>query len=695
MVRFSALKVSNFRAIEAMELLNLTDFIVIAGPNGSGKSCVFDALRLIKSVYGGYQANEYMQWFGEFQINLNDRRELARLFREPTREVSITATVQLSDEEKGYLTGNAESALEPLVWAEVTGQSLENYAYSTTAIATQYRQYGTQVAQRISERAAQLRAALDAENYELRLTISPDFSLQALPCPVMEMVFQIFDPDHLGILDYHSASRSYQRETVGGVNLDARQVESQRRSQSLYNWQGKYANVKTELAATYIRELIARESGTGSSVSDLNETLKELFATFFPDKEYLGVQAQANGTLSFPVRTRAGQLHDINDLSSGEKEVVYGYLRLKASTPRNSTILLDEPELHLNPGLLQGFPDFYHRHLGRAQGNQLWLVTHSDALLRQAVGNGNFSVFHMTTASEPSTGNQAIPVLADSEAEQAIIDLVGDLATYRPQGAVVLFEGGGDTEIDVLITSRLFPAFAGRVNLVSGGSKKRVRDLREVLSQTAQDIGLADRFYAITDKDSAAYTAAEVGARHFSWDVYHIENYLLEPKFIRAAAVALLARDPFSNDDDVLAHLRVCAEQLVSDQVMERLQAWANDALVASIQVRGPSSPDPADALMPSITATFSRLDKAREQLTNREALQKMARTFDREVRDWLADDSWIKEFPGRRLLKAFVGQHLGGSANYEAFRNLVLDKMVDAGHQPAGMQSVIDRIRP
>ena len=98
------------------------------------------------------------------------------------------------------------------------------------------------------------------------------------------------------------------------------------------------------------------------------------------------------------MRLPGGETHDIDDLSSGE-EILYGYLRLRNSTPRRSVILLDEPELHLNPSLLQGFADFYHRHLGVAQENQLWLVTHSDTLLRQAIGNSNYGVFHMLGAT--------------------------------------------------------------------------------------------------------------------------------------------------------------------------------------------------------------------------------------------------------------------------------------------------------
>lgn len=57
-VRIGSLSITNFRAIRFMQLDGLTDFVLIAVPSGCGKSCVFDAIRLQESVYGGYQANE-------------------------------------------------------------------------------------------------------------------------------------------------------------------------------------------------------------------------------------------------------------------------------------------------------------------------------------------------------------------------------------------------------------------------------------------------------------------------------------------------------------------------------------------------------------------------------------------------------------------------------------------------------------
>ncbi|MBN9199767.1 MAG: AAA family ATPase [Microbacterium ginsengisoli] len=449
---------------------------MIAGQNGSGKSCVFDAVRLLKSLYGGYAANEYHQWFGEFAINLQDRKALRRMFRDPSRPLEVRAQLELSSAELEYIRRNVTELAFPVAWQQVTGQPTDHWSFSRVSVATQIAALRPQIDAVVQEFATAVQNAAAVQ--ELAVLIQPTGELLVERSVIAQLAFQTYAPESLGTIEYHSASRAYTRQDVGGINLDSRAFQDQRRQSSLYNWQAKYQNVKTELASSYIRDLIARESGVELGEESINETLSELFRTFFPDKRYDGVRPLDGGSLEFPVFFPGGGSHDIDELSSGEKEILYGYLRLRNATPRGSIILLDEPELHLNPGLLHGFADFYYRHLGVAQDNQLWLVTHSDTLLRQAVGNSNYRVFHMTTASTAGFEvNQANPIHLNDELDRAVFDLVGDLAAYRPTAKVVILEGeaeGGDG-FDVHVVRRLFPDVAKRVNLVSGGSKVRVR----------------------------------------------------------------------------------------------------------------------------------------------------------------------------------------------------------------------------
>lgn len=695
-MKFHSLTIKNLRAIRFFQLDDLNDFVVVAGQNGCGKSCVFDAIRLLKSVYGGYSANEYHQWFGEFQINLQDRTSLTKLFRHADRPIEISATISFAGTEIDYISKNAEQLVQPLAWQAITGQPVDYWTFSRIAVATQLRENKDKLTSATAALVADVRKALADKTHVLSLEILPSGEMRTSDCKPVEAAFQAYQPESLGIIEYHSASRSYARQQVGQINLDTRAFEDQQRQHRLYNWQNKYQNIKTELATSYLRKMIAAQvGGEESSGNDLNETLKELFQTFFPDKKYEGVTPQPRGGLEFPVRLSTGETHDIDDLSSGEKEILYGYLRLKNSTPRHSVILLDEPELHMNPSLLHGFTDFYHRHIGQAQGNQLWLVTHSDTLLRQAVGNSNYRVYQMVPATALADGkNQALEVLADDDVERVTIELVGDLASYRPHGKVVILEGRTENGFDVNMIRRLFPDFARRVNLVSGGNKARVRDLYSALEEAAAQAGINNRFFAVVDKDFTEQLSFKgAAACEFSWDVYHIENYLLDAGCIRAATAALLGKEMFNSDNDVTIALRSCAEDLLDSLVLELLQTEVNALLIGSVKVAGPpNTRSPAADLFPSIQGSIDRVKAVQTQL-DLAFLTTMAEGHRKTFEQALKDDAWQSTFPGRSLMRRFVGKHLCGRVDSVIFSNAVLDKMVERNVKPATMRSVLASI--
>lgn len=77
-------------------------------------------------------------------------------------------------------------------------------------------------------------------------------------------------------------------------------------------------------------------------------------------------------------KNSAGEKFDINELSSGEKQLFLRTLAIKMLNPENSIILIDEPELSLHPKWQQQIVDVYKK-IGK--NNQIIIATHSPHIL--------------------------------------------------------------------------------------------------------------------------------------------------------------------------------------------------------------------------------------------------------------------------------------------------------------------------
>ena len=107
------------------------------------------------------------------------------------------------------------------------------------------------------------------------------------------------------------------------------------------------------------------------------------------------------------------------------------------------------------------------------------------------------------------------------------------------------------------MTTLLFPEFIQSVNPISVGSRTNVQEVHDLLRKASKSGGLATKFYSIVDMDSGNI---ERGANANGWDRYHIENYLLEPKYILMAIQDIdLSSDNLKTESAVLEELRYCA----------------------------------------------------------------------------------------------------------------------------------------
>ena len=154
-MKIEALRISNFRGITELKFEKLGNMVIIAGQNGSGKSCLFDAIRLLKSVYGGYQANEWQQWMGEFQISLSNRSsDFVSMFNDPSRELRITCDFRLAPEERIYIQTHADELLREKIWRTILPEAYGWGGFRMAMFAAQFRDREPEVAARAKQEYA-------------------------------------------------------------------------------------------------------------------------------------------------------------------------------------------------------------------------------------------------------------------------------------------------------------------------------------------------------------------------------------------------------------------------------------------------------------------------------------------------------------------------------------------------------------
>ena len=691
-MKISQLTVENIRGINLAVLDNLGDVVAIAGANGCGKSCLLDCVRLFKSQYGSYYANEEQMWWQEKSLNINDHASAIEVLRLKNRNGRIAASIRLEDAEKKFITDDTQRLTERLALLELFPGIRPHYAeglWNWRSIPELVR-YEKQIIDHTRDMQTDIRSELAREEIRGEVTIFNNGTLGILPNRALTFIFSTFEPDHLGVIDFHAADRSYTYEQVSNVNIRVSQKDDQWKNSAMYNLAQKYSNVKAALATESIRNLIAEKAGGRQGAeAELTSTLRNIFSELIPGKRFDGPTPTSTGELQFPVHT-AGSSHDLNDLSSGEKEVVFGYLRTRARAARNSVIIVDEPELHLNPAMIRGLPTLYQKHIGSALNNQIWLVTHSDVFLRAAFYDSDMELFHMAVGSEIPGSNQITRISQRSAFDRACIELIGDIANYRPDLPVLIVEG--QQQFDTLVLRRLFPDILKRVNVLEAGGKSQVLQRQVSLRDSAQKSGQSKTIISITDSDGDKDSDESQG--QYQWPAYHIENYLLEPKYIGLAIDSITANPPGTTSLQYIEGLLYQSKNEAASEIGERRFIRKLKSRFNSHLKLKPGTTDrelTVLELQRQILECKTAINAEFDRVNNEKELERQLRIQREETVKLQQQRTTPDVLPGRDVLRK-IAERAIPSGSYETLRNTILNEMARDEYQPPAMKAVLER---
>ena len=240
-------------------------------------------------------------------------------------------------------------------------------------------------------------------------------------------------------------------------------------------------DVPSYIATRIVAEMLKNKNEkVGDIQKKVFDEINEIFET-------LGIEVKiediSQDGRNIPIFTNSsGDKFDINELSSGEKQLFLRTLAIKMLNPENSIILIDEPELSLHPKWQQKIVDVY-RKIGK--NNQIIIATHSPHILG-SVKKENIMLLDKNDDGEiiVKTGDELYNSYGQPT-DRVLKDIMGLETTRNPKVFKLLEEAG---------------ELVDKNEYESDEFKTKYKELRDILGKKDGDLLLMDMDIQIRKK---------------------------------------------------------------------------------------------------------------------------------------------------------------------------------------------------
>lgn len=562
-MHLASIKIKNFRALEDIYVEFNSRVSVIVGPNAAGKTTVLEAVRLLKAVLAPRLQNEaiqVLQSLGAASPHMPNRFRLEAIARDPKKDIVIGCRFALSADELSAL----DNAVETIARSMVQAQLGQNFAAPDALIAFLASQQGKEmlVNATTSIETALTKVKTSKQAY-LELTISSTSGINATS-DLVEMQFVAFLerrlPPYKTSFTYFPADRALpsgeQPVQLGGPDA-AQQQES-------YNAQPqiKFNRLKnTIFAASIIGE-------AESSPDALKAQFVSIFSGILKGRELIGFGVNEIGLLSVLIKdTESGRVFDLDGMSSGEKGLILTFLLIARSVAQDGMILLDEPELHLNPAVCKDLLSYMIENYVVPRNLQILVCSHSPEILASSFENDESSLYHLISST---TLSKVRP-----QDEVTLGDALRRLGTTESENLLykgIIFVEGPD---DIALLEAGFSSILRRYKLKYSIGRAEIEKAIKTLQAVEAKESIAETTFFIFDRDDVpTKLASSTSAKVLQWDRRCLENYLID---LDAVSNLLMdeevARTPFTNQGEVSRLLRELAFQQLDEFAAKKVYA--------------------------------------------------------------------------------------------------------------------------
>lgn len=598
-MRILKFQIKNFRNIRFAECNEVPDFMVICGGNGCGKSSLLEALMTAKESCGTYY---------NFQL---DRSCVSANAEKSNISLEIAFLDKEREFAKKYLNCNCPE--KDVLEVEITKLGERHVKFFTTNLVHLLRHYSA-------------------------------------------------GEDSPGYFDYITAHRRIEKTAMSSWNAELISDENAKRT---FVSENKFQQTKNYLASLEMNDLHKiknqlREGKVPENIDSLKQ-IKDVFNRFFNPLKFKDIYLD-KPPFRFVIDTPSGEI-DIDELSSGEKEIFNIFVRFHQLHPNGSVILFDEADAHLHP-------DLDRRYLLElkeiSKGNQVILTTHSPEMM---IAAGSESLYTLIKNPIDCNSNQLVRVTQNDSLHEALSEIMGSRGIVSFNQKIVFIEGEYSST-DREIYEKFYPPEKYNISFVPAGNSCTVRSVAARVSLLLSSSMPFHQYFCIVDGDLERSDSADDINNLYRLPVYHVENYLLAPELILKTLRQYLGSS--------------CSYQN-SVQVEEKLKLIFLSEMHVTAFSKAYFDCELAKIAKCSYDAIYTK--NANATPVKIPDFQDVRKKVLKILENAIVDTSWKKIAKGRELLRALCGEH---NINYLHFKNSIIANFECA---PSDLQCIMDNI--
>ena len=643
-MKIKKLVIKNFKNITNLSMENIPDLVVIAGPNGSGKTSIFEAIRVFKAAMGPYTDSDMSIIHQEVNNQLDNFITLGK------NESTISIGFELDSDEISYLkqqgyddeikSTNGSLLLEGTVTKSTNGSLL----------------------------------------LEGTVTISKSGSARpADSYPALSHILSHYDAtDKLGAIMYIPAFRDLPSGNVGDITLSS-DWEDQQKTQIMGNIRAKFQMIKQNIPIM----LIYDQTHTNDQSTKFIPQVQKIFKDFFFPKEFLGVNVNRALSWSFPIKYN-NHTHDIDYLSSGEKEILMTFIEILKLQLTGSIILFDEPDLHLNAALEKKII----RNLDRIvkEGNQIWVITHSLEIIGSIPIE---SLYKMKSIFPENDKENMIELCSEKRDKYEIFNNLG--ATTGIQlisDKIVYVEGSSDIEI----LRTLFKEFDDKICFIETNGVKGIQGISHAVGKLMDQATEYDSFLMIRDRDFLTDDECGKLVNKYENRVHvltkrNIENLLLDPNILCDVFNSLEVNIYSSAEIQVL--IKTTADkfknQTIKELIQEKIYCLFNNVNFGLPKITSDMETEITSDMETEIIDNIIIQKNSHIKKLEDSKIRDIVKQCINEIEtDW--DKKWNVLCDGKVILQGLIDDYIKPekkSLNLAAFRSLIASKMKEKNSIP------------